>query len=113
MYNDAHASVRQSSDITHELAHALLMHPPHAAVDAATGCRVFHGEIEREAEYLSGVLLVPDASAVTIVRTGQDVSDAARHFGVSRRMVVYRINISGARQRGTPKGATFVSRRAG
>ena len=113
VYNDAHAPVRQTSDITHELAHALLMHPPHVAVDATTGCRVFHGEIEREAEYLSGVILVTDAAAVSIVRTGQDVSDAARHFGVSRHMVVYRINISGARQRGTPKGATFATRRAG
>lgn len=113
VYNDAHAPARQSSDITHELAHALLMHPTHVAVDAATGCRVFHPDIEREAEFLSGVLLVPDAAAVTIVRTGQDVSDAAHHYGVSRQMVIYRINISGARNRGSSRGAPFVGRRAG
>jgi Zn-dependent peptidase ImmA (M78 family) len=28
VYNDAHVPGRQHSDVAHELAHALLMHPP-------------------------------------------------------------------------------------
>lgn len=99
IYNDRHAPTRQASTIVHELSHALLLHPPHAALDAGTGCRVWHDEIENEANYLAGVLLVTDVAAVHIVRTGMATEDAARTYGVSRQMITYRINVSGARTR--------------
>lgn len=99
VYNDQHAPTRQASTIVHELSHALLLHPPHAALDAGTGCRVWNDEIENEANYLAGVLLVTDIAAVHIVRTAMPIEDAARTYGVSRQMITYRINVSGARTR--------------
>jgi Zn-dependent peptidase ImmA (M78 family) len=33
VYNDSHARCRQCSDITHELSHGLLLHPPRPALD--------------------------------------------------------------------------------
>jgi len=40
VHNDAHAPARQASNLTHELAHALLLHPqppPSTGADAANG----------------------------------------------------------------------------
>src|SRR4051812_19759944 len=38
VYNDGHAPTRIESDLAHEVAHALLQHPPQAALDER-GCR--------------------------------------------------------------------------
>ena len=99
IYNDVHQSGRQSSDIVHELSHGLLGHSPHIGVDGNTGCRIWHDEIEAEADFLAGALLVPEWAAVQIVRRRMSQGSAARDFGVSLRMIDYRINVTGARSR--------------
>ncbi|HKV98625.1 MAG TPA: ImmA/IrrE family metallo-endopeptidase [Vicinamibacterales bacterium] len=99
IYNDVHRSERQSNDIVHELSHGLLGHTPHAGVDGNTGCRIWHDDIEAEADFLAGALLVPDWAAVQIVRRQMSRATAAETFGVSLRLIEYRINVTGARTR--------------
>ena len=98
VYNDAHALGRQSNDIGHELSHGLLLHAPTAAIDGR-GCRVWDIDTEAEANWLSGTLLVPEEVALQIVRRGWSLPEAAAKYGVTPKMVEYRINVTGARRR--------------
>ena len=98
VHNDSHSPGRQASNVCHELAHGLLLHAPTPALDDK-GCRYWSKEIEEEANWLSGVLLVPDEAAIAVVRRGIDLVRAAPYYGVSVQMMTYRINVSGARKR--------------
>lgn len=96
VYNDHHAVTRQQTDVGHECAHGLLLHPARPAF-ALGGCRQVDDECEREAHWLAGVLLIPNDAAPWIVREDLTVAEAAEHFGVSKDLVTWRINMSGAR----------------
>ena len=98
MHNDFHSPARQASNLCHELAHGLLLHPSTPALDEQ-GCRYWSKEIEDEANWLSGVLLVPDEVAIAVVKNGIDLGQAAEYYGVSVQMMNFRINVSGARKR--------------
>ena len=98
VHNDSHSPGRQASNVCHELAHGLLLHKPTPTFDDQ-GCRYWIKEIEDEANWLSGVLLVPDEAAISVVRRGIDPARAAHFYGVSVRMMKFRINVSGARKR--------------
>lgn len=98
VHNDTHSPGRQASNVCHELAHGLLLHMPTPTFDDQ-GCRYWCKEIEDEANWLSGVLLVPDEAAISVVRRGIDPARAAHYFGVSVQMMEFRINVSGARKR--------------
>jgi len=98
IHNDAHAPVRQVSNIGHELSHGLLGHPPTPALDDS-GCRVWNQIIEDEAAWLSGCLLVTEEIAMAIARRTMTVQTAAIRLGVSTRMVNFRVNAVGARKR--------------
>jgi Zn-dependent peptidase ImmA (M78 family) len=98
VHNDAHLPGRQASNVTHELSHALLHHPPTPALDDR-GCRQWNQDIEDEAQWLTGALLLTEDAALSIVRQGVSVSGAAEHFGISDQMVTYRLNVTGARTR--------------
>ena len=98
VHNDSHSPARQASNVCHELAHGLLLHPPTAALNDQ-GCRYWSKEIEDEANWLSGVLLVPDEAAIAIVKDGIDVESAATLYGVSIDLMKFRVNVSGARKR--------------
>ena len=84
VFNDTHLPGRQANDIVHELGHGLLLHPPTVALDER-GCRQWDRDIEAEADWLSGVLLVPDEAALLIVRRGWSIAEAATKYGVLRR----------------------------
>ena len=98
VHNDGHAPVRQRSNLAHELAHALLHHPPTPALDAK-GCRIWNQDIEDEANWLSGCLLIPEEAALAIAFGRQTAEAAALHFDVSPPMVRFRVNATGARRR--------------
>jgi Zn-dependent peptidase ImmA (M78 family) len=98
VHNDAHASTRQRSNLSHELAHALLLHPKTPALDNK-GCRHWNQDIEDEASWLAGVLLVPEAATMAIARGRWTRPGAAQHFGVSEAMIQYRLNSTGALKR--------------
>ncbi|KTR95831.1 hypothetical protein NS220_04555 [Microbacterium testaceum] len=98
VHNDGHARVRINSDICHEISHGLLGHPPTPALDDS-GCRVWNQDIEDEASWLSGCLLVPEEAAMAIARGRWTVETAARRFDVSAPMINFRLNATGARVR--------------
>jgi len=93
--NDSHDPGRQNSSADHEIAHALLMHPPGPALDVR-GCRHWDGEIEEEADWLAGNLLITNEAAWSIARRGLSPEAAMLRYGVSRKMLTWRMNKSGA-----------------
>jgi Zn-dependent peptidase ImmA (M78 family) len=98
VHNDAHAPGRQANDLSHELSHALLFHEPKPALDAL-GCRDWDADAEDEANFLAGVLLVPEEVAIAVVRRGLSLQAAADAYGVSVPLMRWRINATGARVR--------------
>jgi Zn-dependent peptidase ImmA (M78 family) len=101
VYNDNNTPARQVSDVTHELSHVMLKHKPRP-VFADGGCRAWDKEQKRqeeEAAWLSGALLVPTNVALAIARKGVPVEEGAHLYGVSTKMMQYRLNMSGAHKR--------------
>ena len=103
VYNDAHLPNRQRSSIAHELAHAILHHPPTPALNNI-GCRLWNKDIEDEADWLAGALLIPAKAALALARSGAPTSRGAEMFQVSAAMVNFRINKTGARKRAEREG---------
>jgi Zn-dependent peptidase ImmA (M78 family) len=97
VHNDAAEPGRQLSDLTHELAHGLLLHDPAPAIDER-GCRNWKSDIEKEAEFLGGALIITGKGARWIAKSGLSEADAAQKFGCSKEMVRWRINASGGRR---------------
>ncbi len=98
LLNDGHSLRRQNSDLAHEIAHALLAHPPTRPFDH-TGCRSFDKDMEEEANCLAGYILIPNQAAQKIIWSGRDPEVVCDEYGVSRQMLEYRLNTSGARKR--------------
>lgn len=98
IYNDAQSRWRTAADIAHELAHLLLMHPPHRLADAA-GRRHFDAELEDEANWLGPAILVSEEAALAIVNQGLRLADAAGAYGVSQELMQMRLNVTGAWKR--------------
>ncbi len=98
VYNDAHVPGRQSNDIAHELAHGLLLHDPTPAFNEL-GLRNLDADIEEEANFLAGALLVPEEAALMIERQNWSPGKAANYYGVTPSLIAYRRNITGARAR--------------
>jgi len=98
VHNDSHSAGRQNSNVAHELSHGLLLHPPRPPLDGY-GNRDWDSNQELEADWLAGVLLVPDEAAILIVRRELPSPVAAEVYGVSERMMTFRLNMSGARLR--------------
>jgi Zn-dependent peptidase ImmA (M78 family) len=98
VHNDAHAPTRQRSNLAHELAHGLLLHPPTPALDN-TGCRHWNQDIEDQASWLGGALLVTEPATIAIAKGRWTVEGAAEHFRVSPAMIRFRLNATGAPRR--------------
>jgi Zn-dependent peptidase ImmA (M78 family) len=64
-----------------------------------TGCRIWNQDVEDEASWLAGCLLVTEAAALAVGRGSISLSEAAARLGVSEQMVRFRVNMSGARKR--------------
>ena len=98
VHNEFHARVRQASNLAHEISHALLLHPPMLAFDAL-GCRNWNEELENEANWLAGALLISEEAALQIARDGIDFEYASAKYGVSQKMVQFRLNVTAAYMR--------------
>ena len=94
LHNDGHARTRQRANLAHELAHALLQHPPHPPF-CGQGKRVFDRRLEEEASWLGPCLLVSNEAAHWALRNGLNYDAAASHFEVSRDLMRFRMNASG------------------
>lgn len=98
LYNDSHSIPRQNSDIVHELSHALLLHSASPLFDRL-GHRTMDNEIEQEANCLAAHILIPNEAATRIVWSGKALQDVSERYGVSMKMLEFRLNASGARKR--------------
>lgn len=98
IHNDSHAPCRQKSNIVHELAHALLQHPP-APPLTDKGERTYDSGIEGEANWLTGELLVPDSVAIHVIQSELADEVAASHYGVCPVMLRYRLRVTAAKRR--------------
>lgn len=99
MHNDSHSPARQNSNLTHELAHGLLLHESAPALDSLTGCRNWNDTNESEAAWLGGVLLVTKDMALAVARGWLTRKQALEQFGVSKRMLDWRLDMTGANKR--------------
>ncbi len=93
--NDAHLPARQASNLAHELAHGLLLHPPAPALDRR-GCRLWNQDIEDEADWLGATLLIPGPAARAAARRRLTHEQVADKFGCSTEMARWRMNMTGA-----------------
>lgn len=94
LVNDGHSLGRRNSNVAHEIAHALLGHPPQP-FDHLNG-REFNQGVEAEANLLAGHILITNAAALYIVRSGRE-ADACGRYGVSKELPQWRLGTSGAR----------------
>lgn len=91
--NDAHTPERQANTISHEIAHLLLEHPPGPAFGEFS--RTLTKEIEQEADWLAGCLLVPGVGiAATMELCGDDLGLAASQYAVSLELMRWRHNVA-------------------
>jgi hypothetical protein len=98
VYNPSHSAARQNSDLMHELAHIFLGHKPTMLfVDPNTdlALRTHDKAQEEEANWLAGSLLLPREVLLHIKSTGLTDESACRQYGVSAKMLSYRMNVSG------------------
>jgi hypothetical protein len=97
VYNDAHSPGRVANSIAHELSHGLLLHPGAPALDRL-GCRHWDPDIEDEASFLGGALLIPASAAWGLAKRGLSLEAAALEYGCSVELVRWRLNVTGARK---------------
>lgn len=100
--NSSHSPARQASDLAHELAHRIR---GHAAKDVSVSdeglmlLSSYPQELEEEADWLAGCLLLPREALLSIKKSGMMPEHAQALYGVSKRMLDYRIATTGvARQ---------------
>lgn len=98
IHNDFHSRGRQASDLAHELAHGLLLHPPTPALNEV-GSRNWDQTVEDEASWLGGALLISEEAALMVARKRWSLLQAALHYGVSEDMIRFRLNVTGAQKR--------------
>jgi Zn-dependent peptidase ImmA (M78 family) len=94
VHNESHAPTRQVSNLAHEISHCILEHVPEPVL-RPDGRRCWNEEVEAEATWLAGALLVPRAGALKLARGGLEDDLIARHFGVSTALCRWRMNETG------------------
>lgn len=92
VFNEEHSPHRHRSNMAHELAHALLQHPP-SNRGLAPQQEKLH---ESEAAHLGGVLMLSALQARQIAVERLSTTDASERFHVSPEMLRYRLNVTGA-----------------
>jgi Zn-dependent peptidase ImmA (M78 family) len=95
VHNDSHHPNRQRSNIGHELGHCFLGHPFSPPLTEA-GERIRDGSIEGEANFFAGALLLTNEGARYIMMKGL-LTGAQERYGISKPMLEWRLNESGAR----------------
>jgi Zn-dependent peptidase ImmA (M78 family) len=106
VHNDSHGEKRQASNIAHELAHGILLHPPKPLLDPE-GSRYYDAVIEAEANWLGPALLISEEAAMHIARLGLTVAKASEVYKSTEDVVRMRLNVTNAvlRARRTPAWA--------
>ncbi|MGH9819048.1 MAG: ImmA/IrrE family metallo-endopeptidase, partial [Pyrinomonadaceae bacterium] len=98
--NPTHGKNRHSATLMEEVCHVFLGHKPSRLAIKNTNkqgkaiARDYNQEIEEEAYSTGAAALVPYSSLKRFVEAGKTSREIARHFGVSRALVEYRIKVS-------------------
>jgi Zn-dependent peptidase ImmA (M78 family) len=98
IYNPAHSSGRQASDITHELAHIILGHQPATMIMSHDGkivMRTYNQKQEDEANWLAWAILLPRDALFAQKKRDSSMQEIATLFGVTEILVQYRLRITG------------------
>ena len=101
IYNPAHSTGRQSSDIAHEIAHILLNHDPGTIVlseDGSFVMRSFVADQEEEANWLAWCILLPRRALEHCIRSKMSMEQISAAFGTSEVLVRFRIQMTGIRR---------------
>lgn len=98
IFNPSHSDGRQASDITHELAHIILGHQPATMImspDGSLVMRSYDQKQEEEANWLAWAILLPREGLLAMKRRQASNLDIASAFGVTEKLVQYRLRITG------------------
>jgi Zn-dependent peptidase ImmA (M78 family) len=96
--NSSHSKARQASDLTHELAHRIRGHEAQEVAVSEEGLMLlksYDKVQEEEADWLSGCLLLPRDALSSIRKRRLEDSTACAEYGVSLRMLNYRMSMTG------------------
>lgn len=96
--NSSHSRARQASDLTHELSHRIRGHGAQEIDVSDEGLMLLQSYDklqEEEADWLAGCLLLPRGALVSIKKKRLDPAKAASVYGVSQRMLSYRMAMTG------------------
>lgn len=98
-YNPTHSKWRHSSDIMHELSHIILGHKPSQIVflgtDAQFALRDYNQDLEEEATWLSGCLLLPRDALISVRLSDLSDLQARDKYGASIDLITFRMNKTG------------------
>jgi Zn-dependent peptidase ImmA (M78 family) len=94
IHNESHAATRQAANLAHELSHCILCHRPQVLF-SSEGCRDWDEELEAEADYLGGAILLPREAALVFAKRGWDIARIASHCGISISLARKRTNETG------------------
>lgn len=96
--NSSHSKARQSSDLAHELSHKILDHKPANTSFSNDGLLLlsfYDKNQEEEAGWLAGCILLPRDSILHIRKRSIPLQSAATSYGVSPKMLKYRLQVTG------------------
>ena len=105
--NSAHAPTRQRSSLAHELAHVILNHRPTTTSVSEEGILFrdrYDTEQEEEADWLGGALLLPREGLLSVYRQTSSSEVIGRIFGVSTKLVDWRLRMTGILMQGRRAG---------
>ncbi len=98
--NPTHQKNRHAATLMEEICHVFLGHRPSRLAiesrdrDGNVKARDYDAAIEEEAYATGAAALVPYAGLKKLVGSGRTVAQIARHFGVSRALVEYRLKVT-------------------
>lgn len=98
--NPTHGRNRQSATLMEEICHVFLGHKPSRLAikkrdrDGNIVARDYNEAIEEEAYGTGAAALVPYGGLKKMIGRGKTSAEMARHYGVSRALVEYRIKVS-------------------
>lgn len=108
--NSAHTKGRQTNTLMHEIAHVDLQHRPNHVemVDGLLYLSDYPQDLEDEANWLAGAILLPRDALMQHRRRGSSVIEIAEYFGISDQLCEWRLRMTGVdRQLGVGRRSPF------
>ena len=96
--NSSHSPKRQANTLMHEWAHIELRHKPNRVDRSEHGLLLlsdYAAEIEEEADWLAGAMLLPRDGLLHFRANGLDAEAIAQHYGVSKPLANWRLRMTG------------------